>query len=679
MNTLNRLSDILPPEFTSFLPYCESEELAVIEQIISSLDEVKYINLAYDLIAEVENHPGKYPMLEYLAARACYIFCQYDRLMKIAEFSQQPGVWAWKAQSLIIQGNYEESFTLLKKVESKAAENDDNLSLLEAMGSEAWILLFSGTFDQVSELISQARLVVEKCDNPELCNQILGKGYVAETWALLMQGKLQAGVKLCNELLQLLEPIGDRLVLSGLENSLGNAYLRLLQLDAARKHYRTAYEYSSQIGDKRGAAAALTNMGSVRSFQGDLEAAIRTYKKGIEIFSALGDARSSMAAHANIAEVNRLMGDYEKALNYALKAEQLIKKIGHREEEIYLLVASIYAELSKFDQADTYLKKAHKKIRGDESHYLTASLKTSEGLVELRRMNYASAEQLLKKALELADHYNVMEVYMTASIYLADLYLVKQMLSPSEQTYKSAMDYLFELKAEASDRKLHRFIAEIDVIQAMLYASDFQYEQAEQLLEAALELADRFNFPSLKEKAQAELERISYLQRSIDLKAKDDKEIKRGFLRDAVSFLKRTLRFASMMEMSDVAPPKVLLILSYSGLLLYSHYFDDEFKFNDLIASGFISAISTFSNKIMRSNNKNEGSLSAIKHGDFAIMLESDVNSIVALIAEEESQKLRRQLANFTKEYKELDINVDTAGYDQSFKPKLEALVEKIF
>lgn len=679
MNTLNRLSDILPPEFTLFLPFCESEELAVIEKTASSLKDVNYIRLAYELIAVVEDHPGKYPMLEYLAARACYIFCQYDRLHNLAEFSQHPGVWAWKAQSQIIQGNYEDSFTLLKKAEKQAAKDQDTLSLLEAMGSEAWILLFSGTFDQVSELISRARLIVEKCDNPKLCNQVLGKGYVAETWALLMQGQLQAGVELCNDLLQFLEPIGDRLVLSGLENSLGNAHLRLLQLGDARKHYRNAYEYSSQIGDKRGAAAALTNMGSVRSFQGDLEAAINTYMKGIEIFTALGDARSSMAAHANIAEVNRLMGDYEKALDYALKSEQLIKEIGHREEEIFLLVASICAELKKFDQADAYLKKARKRIEGADSHYLEASLRTSEGLVELRRMNYASAEKLLQEALTLADNYNVMEVYMTASIYLADLYLVKQMLSPSEETYTSAMDYLFELKAEASDRKLHRFIAEINVIQAMLYGSDFKYDEAEQLLEAALDLADRFNFPSLEEKAKDELERISYLQRSIDLQPKDDKEIKRSFLRDAAAFLKRTLRFASMMDMSDVAPPKALLILSYSGLLLYSHYFDDEFKFNDLIASGFISAISTFSNKIMKGNNKREGALSAIKHGDFAIMLESDVDSIVALIAEEESQKLRRQLTNFTQQYKELDIDIDSAGYDQSFKPKLEKLVKRVF
>ncbi|TFF84554.1 tetratricopeptide repeat protein [Candidatus Heimdallarchaeota archaeon] len=390
-----------------------------------------------------------------------------------------------------------------------------------------------------------------------------------------------------------------------------------------------------------------------------------------------------MAANANIAEFYQLMGEYQTALPYALKAKEISNKVGLREIEILLSLVTIYAELKDFQKADPLLHRAQEIVDKSDSQYLQGSLMVAKATTEFKRLNFAIAENLFKKAIALVKKLQIMELEMTASVLLAELLLSKQIIDPSDKNEKEAFSLLQKMQNIASDRGLNRFNAEMTIIQGLLKASNYNFRESKTFLSEAITLAKDYRLQSLLEKAKKELERVILLEESAaDL---DQKEININYLQEASSYLKRTLRFSSMMGFSKEQQPHSLLILSENGLLLHSHYFNDSLEFDDLIASGFISAISAFGEKLFKVKSSDESEfgqdskLRSITHGKFTIMLESSSKYIFALIVESENPKTRKQLRQFTQQTKDLTIDPNSSTFEKDTLPEIKKRIKRCF
>jgi tetratricopeptide (TPR) repeat protein len=80
-------------------------------------------------------------------------------------------------------------------------------------------------------------------------------------------------------------------------------------------HYRAAEQGFREVGDSRGAANALGNLGASRIRQGHLEEALGLIEESLSLHRRVGNRRSGAVCLANFGRVHLELGNFEEARN----------------------------------------------------------------------------------------------------------------------------------------------------------------------------------------------------------------------------------------------------------------------------------------------------------------------------------------------------------------------------
>lgn len=91
----------------------------------------------------------------------------------------------------------------------------------------------------------------------------------------------------------------------------------------ARHGYELARQVAEKIGDRRGAAAALAGIGTIRGRQGDYKEAAQFLREGLAISESINDRQGTADVLVDMATVLRLQGDRPAALEAARRAARL--------------------------------------------------------------------------------------------------------------------------------------------------------------------------------------------------------------------------------------------------------------------------------------------------------------------------------------------------------------------
>ncbi|MEE8181873.1 MAG: hypothetical protein V3T87_01005, partial [Candidatus Thorarchaeota archaeon] len=113
-----------------------------------------------------------------------------------------------------------------------------------------------------------------------------------------------------------------------------------------------------------------------------------------------------------------------------------------------------------------------------------------------------------------------------------------------------------------------------------------------------------------------------------------------------------------------------------SGLPEYVYYFDTKVQVDSSLVSGFVTAISSFTNELMET----QGLLRSINHEGFALLMEHTESRTVALVASEETFDIRYLLREFSLKFDEKYPapealrGIDSKDYDNA-----DDLVKQVF
>ena len=115
-----------------------------------------------------------------------------------------------------------------------------------------------------------------------------------------------------------------------------------------------------QIGDKKGEASSLGNLGSVFQSVGQYDKAKEYLEKALAIRIQIGDKEGEASSLGNLGSVFRSVGQYDKAKEYLEKALAIRIQIGNKEGEASSLgnLGSVFQSLGQYDRAIKYLEKA---------------------------------------------------------------------------------------------------------------------------------------------------------------------------------------------------------------------------------------------------------------------------------------------------------------------------------
>ncbi|PYS50129.1 MAG: adenylate/guanylate cyclase domain-containing protein [Acidobacteria bacterium] len=187
-------------------------------------------------------------------------------------------------------------------------------------------------------------------------------------------------------------------------NSCGNFACQLGRYEAASQHYERSLAIRRELGDERGVAATLNNLGLVERHQGNNEQARPLFQEALELFRKLGEQRAAATCLNNLASTQSAEGRYAEADHNAREAMQIFKTIGDR-----LGIAASLSELGSQAMLQGHTGAAQTLF--EESLALSRGLGEKVGIFDclqhlgqllVSQKDYESARLLYTESLDIA-------------------------------------------------------------------------------------------------------------------------------------------------------------------------------------------------------------------------------------------------------------------------------------
>jgi CHAT domain-containing protein len=232
----------------------------------------------------------------------------------------------------------------------------------------------------------------------------IGRALGGTAEVLYLQGELARALDAARESLRVREGLSDAAEQADALNMIGKIRVALAEYPDALASYRKALDLWTSAGDRRNAARALNNIGSVHlNAHSDFDEALRYYEQALQIFEEVGDRRLAVLVTNNIGFVHNRRGEYPQALEYCTRALNMGEALGDRIQMAGSLncLAEVHRGRGSYAHAlDLY----HRTLKlSQELGYKWQALETSMniGLVHFAQGDYRLAIDAYKRGLRL--------------------------------------------------------------------------------------------------------------------------------------------------------------------------------------------------------------------------------------------------------------------------------------
>jgi len=195
------------------------------------------------------------------------------------------------------------------------------------------------------------------------------------------------------------------------------------------------YEYSlvvfDSIGDRKGSANILNNMGNIFFNKGDDVKALELFLKSLKIAEEINDTLRMVTCMGNVGAVYALKTTtYKEALSYLLRAYTLSEAIKDDNSigAITVNIGEIYYADGKLDSALYYYEISLKSVEGTENEPYTLN---DIGQVYMAQKDYEKAIVIQRRAYMKSRSLEAKSDIAISLIGLANSYLAKGDLSPA--------------------------------------------------------------------------------------------------------------------------------------------------------------------------------------------------------------------------------------------------------
>jgi tetratricopeptide (TPR) repeat protein len=134
-----------------------------------------------------------------------------------------------------------------------------------------------------------------------------------------------------------------RALTEGAKALLGVVYSNLGENQKALDHYNQALPLLRALGNHRGEAIALFNIGGIYSFFGERHKALDHFNQSLLLIQSLGDRRGEARTLYGIGTIYELLGQPQKALRYYDQALPILRIVGDVAWEAKTLTSRAFA------------------------------------------------------------------------------------------------------------------------------------------------------------------------------------------------------------------------------------------------------------------------------------------------------------------------------------------------
>jgi predicted ATPase len=275
-------------------------------------------------------------------------------------------------------------------------EGDDDTALgLACAFWRLWLVrgYLSEGHEQLSKVLSRARI-----RNEARAKLLIGAGTLAQN-----QGDYIAARAFFEESLAIWREVGDK---KGIATSLHNlGWIAWRQSDYPRAHSLSeeALTLHRDLDNKLGMAHSLNNLGWVAHHRGDYAAARFFHEQSLALRRELGDNRAVAFALTNLGWAIQKQGDYEQSISLIHEARRLFKQVGDKQLLAFssLILANVLHEHGDQSEAHALLEQSISTSYEIGSKYNLAFSSRILGDMMRAEGDEASALELVEKSLDL--------------------------------------------------------------------------------------------------------------------------------------------------------------------------------------------------------------------------------------------------------------------------------------
>ena len=302
------------------------------------------------------------------------------------------------------------------------------------------------------------------------------KGYNLQGTASRLQGGYPRAFQCYQKSLAIHERIGEKKGVAGNLNNIGLIYREQGRDDQALDYYMRSRSIFEEIGDKNGLGNSLNNIGSIYADQRNHARALEYLEKGAAIQKEVGNEKALANGLGNIGVVYDDLGDTARALEYFEKSLAIREAIGDQNGTAVSLnnLAVHYSDQGDLSRALEYHQRSLsiREELGDKSG-TTLSL-TNIGHLYQAQGAHGPALSYCQKGLALADELAAWDLQKEACRCLYDTY---KALGKGEE----ALVYLEKMRVvedSINSQETSRKLEQMEFARVMLQDSIAKAEEA---------------------------------------------------------------------------------------------------------------------------------------------------------------------------------------------------------
>ncbi|HEY9049838.1 MAG TPA: tetratricopeptide repeat protein [Ohtaekwangia sp.] len=223
---------------------------------------------------------------------------------------------------------------------------------------------------------------------------------------------------------------------------------------------REALNLATEVGDKKGLAAAYNNLGIAYKTQGALDKALEYYLRSLRIYESLNNKEGIATTKNNIATIYSMKKDFGQAMKYLEESYALFVEMKDEDKIIRSMnnLGNLHSEIQLYEKAMSYFSQAYQ--LAEKKGTLYADPLMNMGNLYFRQNNYQRAVEQYEKALDLERKNNNKLGALNILVNLGITYTKAKQPKPAQVYLDEALLLCEELQAYSFQPAIYKTSAE---------------------------------------------------------------------------------------------------------------------------------------------------------------------------------------------------------------------------
>ena len=554
-------------------------------------------------------------------------------------------------------------------------KTEEALEIVRKFQQTAWLYFYSQKSDKALEIALNCKDIIEKFGKEsDFANNFLLLG-----WVYFQKRESKSSLNYGMKSIDLHEKLNLRVGLASSYYLVGYNYFISNNFGLAMKYFKQALSINEI--NPREKAQILNWVNNIFFIKGNFSQSLKCSEEGLRLAKEenLPDQKAIFIMNKGL--IYASMNDIDKAKDYFTQALELAEKLEINIIKGYILfqLILINVEENSMNQAKNYLERFREFIDLKKENIISNLFSVSRGIVlyqSSRTRDRAEAETLLKQIVDTGISQNInFYIYVYALYGLCFIYIEELRASNDLEIIEEINPLIsfFFTKAEEWNSVLLLTLGKI--YQAKVEVILMNIDKAKRLLMEAQQLAESSNIGFYAQIISNEHDRLL----EPFFKKPTSERMRLVSLKGMANLTQREQTEDLIESIPEI--PVFLLIITDSGVPLFSYSFSKELIFEDDIISGFISAFNTFSGELFSKG------LDRARFGEFIILLESMNSFSVCYLFKGQSYLAKQKLTAFIEQLQVKPTIWQTL--DKFFKtsqvaelkdlPQIENLIKDIF